>query len=316
MGDVVMTLPALQWLKENFENCHISYLTDAGFSRILEHSENVDRIERIDRRGFKEKNRFFPALYNTLKLLCRLCFSTQERFDVVFDLQGFGETAIISFLAGAPIRVGRIKASFLRKKIYNTHIEANWELEHRTRYFVRAVAEASGQTAPEIIPAPMFPKIIANRKTNRQLVGLNIGSSTESRRWSESNFIELAKRISKKGFQIRFFLGPQDKFLLPKIKEVCDKHNWDLSYDDNLDIINTISECLMLVSNDTGPGHLAAAMGLPIITLFSTTDPDNAKPLADKAIWFRNANDINKITVSEVEKGFFELLKSIGFKIG
>ncbi|MDF1593819.1 MAG: glycosyltransferase family 9 protein [Desulfobacterales bacterium] len=308
MGDVVMTLPALKWLKENFDNCHISYVTDTGFSKILEHSENVDKIEAIDRRGFKEKNRFFSALFGALKLICRLYFHPQKEFDVVFDLQGFGETAILSFLTGAPIRVGRTKESFLRKKIYNSFIKANWELEHRTRYFVRAVSEACGHSAPEIIPAPTFPKIATNRKINRRLVGFNIGSSTESRRWSESNFIELAKRISKRGFEIRFFLGPQDKFLIPKIKNVCDEYNWDLSYDEDLNIINTISECLILISNDTGPGHIAAAMGLPIITLFSTTDPDNAKPLTDKAVWFRNENDINMITVSEVEKGFLELL--------
>ena len=73
--------------------------------------------------------------------------------------------------------------------------------------------------------------------------------------------------------------------------------------------MEALSQCSLLISNDTGPGHLAAALGLPVITLFSTGDPDNVKPLARHARWFRNETDINQIRVADVATACLELLK-------
>ena len=74
--------------------------------------------------------------------------------------------------------------------------------------------------------------------------------------------------------------------------------------------MEALSQCRLLISNDTGPGHLAAAMGIDVITLFSSGSPDNVKPLAKQALWFRNETDINRINVSDVEKGCLEILSA------
>ena len=147
MGDIVMTLPAIHWLKKHEENCHISFLTDSAFAGILEYSGLVDSIIRINRRGFAAPRKFPSALLGTLGGIARL---RRAKIDMAFDLQGFGETAVLAYLSGASIRAGRIKNSYLRQKIYNSPILADWEKEHRTRYFTRAVAEALGATRRRI----------------------------------------------------------------------------------------------------------------------------------------------------------------------
>ena len=120
----------------------------------------------------------------------------------------------------------------------------------------------------------------AGNSSLERIIGLNIGASTESRRWSELNFFELAKRLSPKGFAIRFLLGPQEAFLVKATRKVCRQNNWDFSLHRQVEtLIKAVSECCLLISNDTGPGHLAAALDIPVITLFSTGSPDNVRPL-------------------------------------
>lgn len=307
MGDIIMTLPAIKWLKEHFQDCHISYLTDIAFAAILEKSGLVDRIETIDRRGFTSGKRFLPATAGTLATVYHL---RSSKFNMAFDLQGFGETALLTLLSGAPVRGGRIKNSPLRRWIYTTPIEADWAAEHRSRYFIRTVAEACAATVPSVIDPPELKITPGPDNSGRSYVGLNIGASTESRRWSEQHFIELAKRLSGRGYGIRFFLGPQEKFLTTTIRPACLENNWDFAFHTRMEpLMTAIAQCRLLVSNDTGPGHLAAALGLPVITLFSSGTPENVKPLAKEALWFRNETDINQITVSEVENACLELLK-------
>lgn len=307
MGDIIMTLPAVRWLKENLPGCHITYLTDAPFAEILAQSGLVDCIETIDRRGFTSGRRLVPASAGALVTAIHLL---KGRFHMAFDLQGFDETASMAFLSRAPIRVGRVKKSSFRRKIYTTYIQADWNTEHRSHYFVRAVAEACGCTAPARINPPGLKLESDQTPDNRHFIGLNIGASTESRRWFEQHFIELARRLSNRGYAVRFFLGPQEEFLLERLQPVCRENHWGLFWNSCIEpLMKALNQCRLVVSNDTGPGHLAAALGISVVSLFSSGDPENVRPLAEKALWFRDKTDINRIEVAKVENACLKLLE-------
>ena len=308
MGDIIMTLPAIQWLKDRFPESHVCYLTDSSFAKIPELSGLVDEVFPIDRRGFKKLSSLRPAAWGVFKTLIALRF---RAFDMAFDLQGFGETAILARLSGTDQRVGRIKGSPLRRRIYNIPITGDWEKEHRVDYFIRAVAGAfnedppAGRSFPRLDPPT--PKKQGPRPSG--LIGLNIGASTESRRWSEDHFLRLAQALSENGLGIRIFAGPEEKSLIPTFQQACSENGWDLScHADFDDFIRDLCECRLLVSNDTGPGHLAAAFGLPVVTLFSTGTPENVAPMTEKFAWFREKEDINRIAVDDVAKACLELV--------
>lgn len=308
MGDVVMTLPALKWLTDHFRDCQIYYLTDRPFEKIPQLSAHVRHTAAIDRRGFKTRKNLSKTLWQTMITILRL---RRKKFHMVFDLQGFGETSIIAFLTGAPIRVGRIKGSPLRKQMYTIPIVADWEQDHRSRYFVKAIARSFGYRISEYLDRPLI-EIGRKRPGPRPLrVGLNIGASTESRRWSEKNFFLLAHRLSRNGLKIRFFLGPQERFLEKTVKRRCHAEGWEFFVSEDFDsLIEGLSTCRLLVSNDTGPGHLAAALDIPVVTLFSTGSPENVRPLAINGKWLRNRSDINGISVTDVETACRSLLSS------
>ena len=306
MGDIVMTLPAIEWLRTRFQNCYICYFTDRAFAKIPELSGLTHRVETFDRRGFLSYQRVLSATMGTIFTLLRL---RRMQFDIVFDLQGFGETSMFACLTGAPVRVGRIKGSPLRKRLYTVPIQTDWEHEHRANYFLRAIKEAFGIHNTEMARRPQLPNLQKHSDPSPRRIGLNLGASTASRRWSEHHFLKLADKLSHKGLIPRFFLGPQEAFLVSTVKKACQQKEWEFFALDNLtDLMKALSECHLLVSNDTGPNHLATALNLPVITLFSTGSPENVRPLTTRAKWFRNETDINQITVVDVEKACLELL--------
>ena len=75
MGDIIMTLPAIKWLRDHFEDCYISYLTDIAFAKILEKSGLVHRVVTIDLRGFTTGSRFRQTN----------CLATRTRSSNCFD---------------------------------------------------------------------------------------------------------------------------------------------------------------------------------------------------------------------------------------
>ena len=308
MGDVVMTLPAVRWLRNRFDSCHITYLTDAAFAKIIEHSGYVDTIETIDRRGFIRSRSFLPSLFSLFGIIWRL---RRTRFDFAFDLQGFGETALLAYLSGAPVRIGRYKESFLRKRIYTLPIDADWGRDHRSLFFLRAVTGPFGINPSTATERPILSKTVSEKKDALSpRIGLNIGASTESRRWSEQNFFQLARRLTQRGYTVRFFLGPQETAMIETVKEICMNTRWEVSVQSQIEpLMQALSECAVLVSNDTGPGHLAAALDVPVVTLYSTGSPENVGPMAVGVRWFRNEADINDIRVDDVELACVELLE-------
>ena len=309
MGDVVMTLPAVRWLRNRFKSCHITYLSEAAYAKIIEASGCVDSIETFNRKGFSRPRAFIPSILSLIPVLWRL---HRGRFDYAFDLQGFGETALLAYLSGAKVRIGRSTESFLRKQIYTDPIHADWGRDHRSLFFLRAVAGAFVPILPDTVDPPKLRTLHPDHSPkDGLLIGLNIGASTESRRWSEQHFFELARRLAEQKYKIRFFIGPQETFLMETVKKACVKAGWELFSQIEMEsFIEALSECALLVSNDTGPGHLAAALDVPIVTLYSTGNPENVGPLAIRTRWFRDEANINRIQVAEVEEACLELLRS------
>lgn len=306
MGDIVMTLPALQWIRDRFPDAAISYLTDTSFAAIPRMSGLADEVFAVDRRGFKTPRRVIQAAGGVLKTAGRLAFSS---FHAAFDLQGFGETAILARLSGAPLRAGRVKGSWLRRRMYTFSISGDWEKEHRTAFFVRAVSGAFGEPFPQGPHFPSLPRPKGAFPDTSRVVGLNIGASTESRRWSEDHFFKLARLLSRQGWGVKFFVGPGEIPLIPKVHDACAKNRWGFSFHDRLGpFIRDLCRNRMLISNDTGPGHLAAAFGMPVVTLFSTGTPGNVAPMARRSAWLREKDDINRIRPEDVAGAALELL--------
>ena len=292
LGDVVMLLQTFKKLKNKYENCHITLLTDKSNSSLKDISCGlIDEVVSLDRSVFK-KRKYFLSLIEVFKLF----FKIRKKFDMTIDFQNFGETATITYLSNAKIKLGAPKKD---KYYYGyTEIIKRNGHTHRSQLFSRIAKVDDSLDYSKLClnnEAIKFKEEIKKQlDKSKKTIGLNIGSTQENRRWNENNFSKL-NDILKADYNILIFIGPCEKVYKYAFKE-------DSFFIQDINLIKlsgAISLCDALITNDTGPAHLAAALDVPTLTLFSTGENYNVGALIEKKEFIKNIN-INEITVEEV----------------
>ena len=292
LGDVVMLLQTLEKLKNKYENCHITLLTDKSNISLKDISCGmIDEIISFDRSVFK-KRKYFLSLVEIVKLFPKI----RKQFDMTIDFQNFGETATLTYFTNAKIKLGSPK-----KDKYNygyTEIIKRSDHNHRSQLFSRIAKVNDNLDYSKLClnnEAINFKEQLKNQiDKNKKTIGLNIGSTQDSRRWNENNFSKL-NDILKANYNILIFIGPCEKAYKYAFKE-------DSFFIEDINLIKlsgAISICDCFISNDTGPVHIAAALQISTLTLFSTGNDFNVGALSNKKQSIKNVN-INKITVNEV----------------
>ena len=143
------------------------------------------------------------------------------------------------------------------------------------------------------------------------------GASVKWKMWSIENFIELGDLLIKKNISPIFILGPKERKLRSKLKEKF-KNSCVQNVVKPIDTIKLAKNCFAGISNDTGCGHLLAASGIPVITIFGPTNHEKFSPIGNrknttissKEIY--NSNNINSIKVSDVLE---QVNKTLNIKI-
>ena len=292
LGDVVMLLQTLEKLKNKYENCHITLLTDKSNISLKDISCGmIDEVISLDRSVFR-KRKYFLSLVEIVKLFPKI----RKQFDMTIDFQNFGETATLTYFTNAKIKLGSPK-----KDKYNygyTEIIKRSDHNHRSQLFSRIAKVNDNLDYSKLClnnEAINFKEQLKNQiDKNKKTIGLNIGSTQDSRRWNENNFSKL-NDILKADYNILIFIGPCEKTYKYAFKE-------DSFFIEDINLIKlsgAISICDCFISNDTGPVHIAAALQISTLTLFSTGNDFNVGALSNKKQSIKNVN-INKITVNEV----------------
>lgn len=292
LGDVVMLLQTLEKLKNKYENCHITLLTDKSNISLKDISCGmIDEVISLDRSVFR-KRKYFLSLVEIVKLFPKI----RKQFDMTIDFQNFGETATLTYFTNAKIKLGSPK-----KDKYNygyTEIIKRSDHNHRSQLFSRIAKVNDNLDYSKLClnnEAINFKEQLKNQiDKNKKTIGLNLGSTQDSRRWNENNFSKL-NDILKANYNILIFIGPCEKAYKYAFKE-------DSFFIEDINLIKlsgAISICDCFISNDTGPVHIAAALQISTLTLFSTGNDFNVGALSNKKQSIKNVN-INKITVNEV----------------
>ncbi len=138
---------------------------------------------------------------------------------------------------------------------------------------------------PAVLPRPQLAVPYQLRERWRVLVGAEHGpwvgvfpgSNAPSRRWEPARFAELAQRLARRGLRVAVFGGPAERELT---RTVAGSTGLDLGGRTDLPLLAAgLAECTLLVTNDSGPMHLAAAVGTPTVSLWGAGDPAITAPL-------------------------------------
>lgn len=280
LGDTLLTLPAVDALRAKYPAAHIGFLTDTRQAGLLRASRSIDEVLTIDRHGLRALR---PGALGRLSgLLGNL---RRGRWDAVIDFQAYTETALLARLTGAPIRLGR------RYKTNARGLYTRWIDEpHPEVYMPFAHLDSLSRAGliEEVAPGPLgrYLTIPAEVRTRWEVthaglglpptemsprVGLFVGAAEERRRWPASRFAELAVGLdaaTELPLSFLVFAGPDEQAVAAAVVRELEgsplsDHVRSVPTESLLALGAALEDCVLTVSNDTGPLHLSVGLGTP-----------------------------------------------------
>jgi lipopolysaccharide heptosyltransferase II len=281
IGDVVMATPVLENLRSAFPFAKIDFLTEKFCSPIVKGNPAINEVVEFDRNQLR-KLRFAKRLSSTITLLRDL---RRRRYDLVFDLFGNPRTAIMTLASGAPQRVGfRFRG---RRHAYNVVVEPRGNVVHEVEFNLDALRALNIPIVSRKLFAPLdhgAEKIaenfwIENNLTHKIVIGLNASGGWYTKRWPLDRFAALGDAITEKlDAAIVIIWGPGE---LDDARIIAARMRHKALFIPQSDLIllsSLLRRLTVLVSNDSGPLHIAAAAGTPVVGIYGPTRPDLQGP--------------------------------------
>ncbi len=284
LGDVVMALPALSALRRSFPQARIHWLIRPEFAPLIEGHPHVDEIILFDRRFLAKAWHSVAAGRGLLSLVCEL---RRRRFDAVLDLQGLFRTGLLAWLSGSRQRFGPHWRE-MAHLFYTTSVPPRLEWAHVVDYYLKLVETmgASDLRAEFVLPEKPAARAAARDLLLRHKIDLDRyaivipGSAQTSKCWPVERFAALADRLaSEHGLVVAATGGKAEKDMIEKIRSLAQHPPVNLASQTTLpELAEVLRGAKLVVSNDTGPGHIAAALGRPLVMMFSWSNPLRVGP--------------------------------------
>ena len=271
IGDVVLSTPVLSRLREGFPKARITMLVNAGTEEVVQGHPALNELLVVDR----------GMTYRQWRLLGHL---RRGQFDVVVDLTDGDRSAILGWLSGAPTRVGYNSEDRWRGRLYTHIVQADRFMMHTTQYHLAAVEAlglARGTPVPHII-VTRDARHAAQRllqevqiDPDRTFVCLHPGARWWFKAWPGQRFAALADRIqTQSGTQALFLGGEQDRQIMEEIARSMTSPCRSLAGKTGLQELAAVLErASLMITNDNGPMHMAAAVGTRVVGLFGPSNP-------------------------------------------
>lgn len=290
VGDAVMTTPAIGAIRERFPQAEIALLANPLVSQLFLSHPWIDRVITFDRNG---AHRGLSGKFRLAKEL------RKEAFDAAIILPNSFDSALIPWLAGIPIRLGKSSDGRGLMLTDRYRPDERTPLCHEVEYYLelvnyfgitgQAVAPYLATTAAEDGEAAALLAEHGIQATDFVL-GINPGAAFGSaKRWYPERFGEVARRLAdQKHAKVVIFGGPGETDIAAEIEPHLGGACLNLAGRTTVrGLMALIRNCDLLVTNDSGPMHIAAALGVPLVAIFGSTDHATTSPYTDRAVIVR-----------------------------
>jgi ADP-heptose:LPS heptosyltransferase len=319
LGDVVMSLPALRAIRERFPHARITIAVGKPGPEIIEMSGYADAYISVDRVALRDG--FKPL--SVLRIFQVVKDVRKKQFDFVIDLHSFSETNLLGFLSGARKRLfsrrpGR-SLDFLANFSPKPPVDKNDPNQHLIDRYLDVLVPLGIKDSPRV------PKLVTRAEDDRAvdamlrkakaemgapLVGLFPGAGHPGRCWPLEQFAELADfLIRNDGVRPVIFVGPEERHLIQRMRAIFPSACVILEKLSIPQLAAAQARLAVFVSNDTGPVHIAAAVGTPIVVLIDLPRPHAYVPTgASQRLIF--SESVTAIQVEQVYASTRELLSA------
>ena len=304
MGDVIHTLPAAYALREAFPHAMIGWLIEERWAELLCAPGSPRRGPRSPQRPLADwvhtvqLTGWRKSLW-TLKTLQQIATVWNDvrsaGYEVAIDLQGAIRSAVLARWSRAPMMYGAAQPR-----------ESPASLLYRRRVLTRgahvieqnlSVAEEAAQTKLKIprVELPVDPQV--ESRTSRQLSELgfstfailNPGAGWGAKRWPAERYGEVARRLAENGVRSLINFGPGEEHLVEAAVAASGVAARP-SRGSLTELIALTRRARLFIGGDTGPMHLAAALGVPVVGIFGPTDPARNGPYGTRSVVLRSAS--------------------------
>jgi ADP-heptose:LPS heptosyltransferase len=272
-------------LRKSFPDANISWLIRPDFAPLLENHPHLNEVILFDRK-FLGKAWYHPRAFGSLlSLIWRL---RRSKFDLVIDLQGLFRTASLAWLSRSKNRCGMTTARELAHIFYTHKIPQDQDCIHLVDYYLKIIqAAGASQTQVEfVLPVDSTAVDSVNEMLRAYEVGADnyavlVPSSVHTdKRWPIERFAALADKISSQfGLSVIATGTASEKDIVESLESLAGVPVANFAGQTSLaELIALLRAARLVVSNDTGPGHIAAALGTPTVLIFGRSNPVRIAP--------------------------------------
>lgn len=252
LGDVIMSNYYAMLVKQIYPDWHITWLVDSLYAPVVRTQPWVDSVIEWDR-----KNTGNTGFFKILRRVRR------ARFDVAIDMHSTDRSCCFVCLSGIPIKYGDRNSSIpfkiYARDLHGSLLKNNGDIAGCPSYLTVGV------------PTERMLALFAEENSPRRLIILAIGASYEKKRWPTDNWIQFARLAAEKGYRLLMVgEGHAEQRMAQEIEEALKPVRvinmvGELSLSE---LIYVISRGDIAVSGDTGPLHIARALGVPVVAMF------------------------------------------------
>jgi heptosyltransferase-2 len=295
IGDVVMTLPALEAVRESFPKSTLVVLARPWVIPLFESHPMVDEVMPLE----KGRETLF-GLTDIVKVALQI---RRRRFDLAILFQNAFEAALIAYLGGIRYRLG-YDTDYRRLLLSHALIRDDEVMnDHQVEYYlslVRAIGCDARTKDPELFVSSeqeekIRPVLSENGvKQDDFLLGLSPGATFgPAKRWPPERFSNIGDRaVETWGAKVMIFGSLEEKDICAKVSTGMRHPSIDFCGKTELgELMALTRRCNLFVSNDSGLMHVASALKVPLVAVFGSTDPVATGPRGPRARIVRHQVD-------------------------
>ena len=275
LGDIIHALPVLRLIKRQRPDWQVHWWIAEPFASLLERDTDIAALHPFHRRGWGT-----PA--GLTKGLAGMAALGREKFDVVIDLQGLARSALHGWAANGAYTIGLHQHRDGAAAWYDASVERPGLRAHAVDWCRAVLPELGLEAEGEFDWLP--PRSWLAEQLDEQghdptarWIALCPGARWETKRWPIKHFVSLRDQLMGTPNTCLVVLGGKDDAGLGR--ELAGERVLDLTGQTTLpELVEWLRACAVLVTNDSGPMHIAAALGTPVVALFGPTDPERTGP--------------------------------------
>lgn len=290
IGDVLHCTPLARALRREYPEAKLSWIVSAKSQDILLGNPFLDEIIVWDKDEWKSLAKSsLPAAYRSLRALQAILQA--EKYDLAVDVHSRFIPGLITWKSGAAVRAGFSTAKELASLFYNRTTPQIKGLPIPQQYLgVLRALEISGENSDMIMPvapencqkADHIWETYQIRPADTVIV-LNPATTWQTKCWPPEHFARLGNLLQQQGAKILLTGAKSDIPLINEIREAVKGETISLAGGTSLkDLAAVAQKCDLFVSGDTGPLHIAAAVGAPTLSLYGPTDPRAYAPVGEQ----------------------------------